>query len=1415
MKIGRTAFTARLVLVLVGILLTLGCHTLFGGFEEERASSNSAIGECEPGQFECNEEHLLVCSGDRTKLKEDSCPSEDHCDSANGTCLVCPRADMRRCFGAEIKTCRADRVAWDSKEVCPSAELCSPGGCGECTTFGALQCAVDSETGTVTLRTCEEETRSWVVVSDCPNQTVCDATLELAVNDPEVWDRECEFKCRQGQYYCEGPTLMRCPPEGLNWVPALTCATEAVCQGTLAKISATPDIGATLDRCEDCGTPGAPRCTGGIYLERCSQDQTRWELDRECTDGKKCTTLGNGDCIVCTPGDFHCNGQFLERCGEDRLWTQVQDCRSAALCQVAANSETGMHTGECRPPICLRAGENACGTEAEPTTPGPRRYECSTDLTQWVFQEACESAGLCSKADKKCNKPVCKPGERRCNPQKLLEVQTCKADMTGWQTVTTCKSDQFCDPDDAERPCKPDCPSALRCNDRFLQSCTRGVGFKDLAECQSRELCDCAVRGNCASGTAANGCGKPLCGSDLPRFRCDGEELQRCASGRHAWERARDCGDPVLCFPGEAPSFREGACLACSRAGEERCSGSTKTTCATDRRSFSGEMSCAYGCADQKNCAVCFEDERRCSGTQLLACSADRKTVPVQQNCGYECRDGGRNDYCPLCDRGELRCNGARLETCSSDQQSLGNPKNCEFGCFSVEGPANDRCMACRPGTTRCSGAGVQTCGTDGEWNAVVPCANGSGGCVRQDDVAYCASCSPNERLCAGSRLMQCSADGKRQTEIETCEAGCQEAAGNDFCRQCEGGERRCTSSLDGFTTCPADGSSLGPVTACSGPSCINSGTSDYCPECARGELRCKDQRVLQICTTNQKGLEESQTCAVGCEDNGVADYCWDCRPGQTRCSDDGLQTCNAQGRWGRSEPCVKGCSGTQPAAFCRDCARGESLCDGSALRACNDASGKWSTEARDCPFGCANLGERDACLDCRAGDERCSGPNLQSCVDGFWGTRVTECPLGCGNNRCNICTNGGKRCSSNNTELQVCVNGAWEGGAGGGMSCGNGCSSARLECNACKPPSTECVRESPGQERSCNDDGTWGDPVSCMNGSSCLSGQCTVCRPTATECVGENQFRTCSSSGAWQTAESCPSGRPECVNADCVACRPGTKRCAPGSTDQLQTCSDSGSWGSGADCLGPTPVCLASQNACVPCAPGDKRCDGSDKIATCTAQGTWPNQGVECPSGECAANQCTAPCESGVSQCDGRTLRTCTNGAWTTTNCTIACINSGNADFCADCEGSEPQCSGAEVQTCTNGRLRSSTCSEDTPVCSAGRCVECTTANQCPSGECTNNQCTPPCTSGVRECADRSLRICANGEWTTAPCPNGCINSGDADFCAECDAGEARCASESENGTQTCAGGRWSDTVPCIEGTTCSQGQCVSGSAP
>jgi hypothetical protein len=927
----------RVVLcALLALVCLLGCQSLLGDFEIGDATNGAD--SCE-GNFRCSES-WLYCENesDGSWTQIDSCGTADQCDSTLGLCTVCDPGD-HRCNGAKLETCKADRTGWTVVQTCATANECNLNSrtCRACTPGEAAMCAGPEQTE---LRQCGDDL-AWHTRDTCATKELCAAAVEASANP--TWDGKCAAPgCpAAGLYVCEGENLLRCPPSLTGYVLVDTCATEELCAATAADPQLADAVGGKCVM-PVCSPAGAYRCAGDA-LEQCLEDQLGWGLLERCVLPFQCNTNEQACAGPCKPGDRQCNGAALELCGQGQLWEQERVCASGPLCQVAEDPITGEWTGTCLEPACpLPGGYRCTGSVLE---------LCSDDQTEWRVEDTCASSALCNETDGRCEPPSCEPGELLCSAVNPSELMRCRDDLTDWESAAICSSTQSCNTDPAGPACLDQCPEPpLRCNGNGRESCSGVTGmpvWSTETTCRSRELCQCAIDGDCLNGTLPTDprCGAPVCGDLLGGSRCVGTKLQLCLPGRNGFDAGVECG-AGLCVPGQpampGPYFDGGYCAVCSVGSERSCSGSSLRSCSSDRRNWATTTPCgALGCRENGTndyCNECIDGEKRCSGSGanmgLQTCSQGRWGAAVACAASGRCQDSGSNDYCADCVDGEKRCSGTGtnmgLQTCSLGRWgaavACAAPGRCQ------DSGSNDYCADCVDGEKRCSGTGttmgLQTC-SQGRWGTAVACA-APGRCQDSGSNDYCADCIDAEKRCTGTGnnmgLQSCSL-GRWDTAVACMAPGrCEDSGTNDYCAHCTPDERQCVTG--GIQTCNAQ-RRWGATTACAaGLGCMNSGTADYCIECSGSETRC-NSGALQTCTSERWGT--GVACPLGCVTAAGADYCAECTPGETACQ--GLltlRTCGTNSRWTEESCtllCVEGAAGE--AAYCTGCEIDDDCPDG------------------------------------------------------------------------------------------------------------------------------------------------------------------------------------------------------------------------------------------------------------------------------------------------------------------------------------------------------------------------------------------------------------------------------------------------------------------------------------------------------
>ncbi len=159
-----------------------------------------------------------------------------------------------------------------------------------------------------------------------------------------------------------------------------------------------------------------------------------------------------------------------------------------------------------------------------------------------------------------------------------------------------------------------------------------------------------------------------------------------------------------------------------------------------------------------------------------------------------------------------------------------------------------------------------------------------------------------------------------------------------------------------------------------------------------------------------------------------------------------------------------------------------------------------------------------------------------------------------------------------------------------------------------CMPGAKRC---SPGGVQTCSPSGEWQTAQSCPFG--CSRGTCTgKCVPGEAQCDGAAK-QTCDSTGAWQTTQTCPfacMGSGTCVGV----CSPNAARCS-GPTPQR--CDVTGSWVNQTGCAQPAPDCQNGACTCLEAMCGGACLDLQSDPKNCGVCG-HDCKGQACQKGLC-----------------------------------------------------------------------------------------------------------------------------------------------------------------------------------------------------
>lgn len=543
------------------------------------------------------------------------------------------------CVGVALQLCRPATHTFSTARICSSAALCCAGGaCGEVGCQRPACSPGDYRCQGNALQMCNEGQTDWTEVDRCPSAAQCDASLGRCTAQPCV--------AAPSTLQCDGNAVVRCT--GSDWQPVSTCATPTLCDKTTTPASCA--VGGCQRNPTTSSEVSPFRCENGD-LQRCNDSETGFEHVETCLNPTSCNALYEvkGDPHVpyleardlqnlgcnppaCTPGTFECRGAALYRCNRNRtgyLGNPVAVCASPGQCNASegrckeapcSNDErqcSGSNLQRCQDGAWTT--EKACASAAEctplgckPTVCEPMAYHCagaslercSATGASWLPEHTCETTALCNEAAKRCDSPVCQPGQQRCNAQGQLEG--CSPGREGWALLADCPTlagtvpaanatspSGLCDAVAGRCLPAPSCAAAsLRCNGQYLERCADNA-WHPQSRCLTPTLCD-AVNGVCRA---------PLCepgtyqcarlGTLLPAGRDDsllGLPLQVCDPSGERFVPALNCGENQWCDP------IHGQCDICDASDPAVCIDSVIYLCTADGQERTLDRVCSQGC---------------------------------------------------------------------------------------------------------------------------------------------------------------------------------------------------------------------------------------------------------------------------------------------------------------------------------------------------------------------------------------------------------------------------------------------------------------------------------------------------------------------------------------------------------------------------------------------------------------------------------------------------------------------------------------------------------------------------------------------------------------------------------------------------------------------------------------------------
>jgi hypothetical protein len=1099
--------SARIIAATTAALaFVASCGQLLGDFEvvvskiQPDAGQPGPIVICEAGITNCEGRALQLCTDDGTGWATlEVCETADLCKTSdNSTISDCLKpacaVDQMSCEGNVLRLCNAMRTGWELFDTCESAAHCDAGN-RQCLPVpcepGDRRCNVGN------LERCNDARTGWEPLDTCESNELCEATLAppvvvgevLSINQlPEpVVNSEGPTACQEPvclpkEVTCDSNRLLDCIPGQVGFKLFEECATESLCQASIAYTGRRGSPRCVRPVC----ALGEHRCTEAGVLEVCNANRDGYDPIEACIGPPFCNAVaadnGQPGCedAPCEAGEMQCNGPQIQVCTADRTRFDAvgPPCETRGLCN--DDNDRGAF---CQAAACQRGPFSGTEFRCE----GAALLRCNDQHTGYDPLASCATPGLCNAAlgFAGCLPPACAPGETRCNGN---FVQRCNAQRTGFDNIEQCAAGTC---DSALGRCADPCvQGSARCNAQGnLEECRNLlVGREITARCGSPQLCDATTR-QCRQPPAG-------CTADgVRRCRQQGQAfvLEECTDGRSRFATLDTCDGGEVCDPNDI------RCDVCVQGSEPTCEGSNLATCASNGQT-EGNTSCANGCQTvtpgPDRCRNCVPGSVACEGRQLVVCrQRNGSEVLDRQDCDTNalCQQTiasctGEGCVCEesVCDPGERRCNGGQPEVCNAGQTAfVADGANCGNGnCNNNTG----RCFPCARGDVACRGGQLFGCGPD---RSGFTEALGSQRCTSDNT-------SDVSQTCAGDQRIDTRCTGATSVCVENG-LGCKECDPDDFDSQCAPGnvEAR-TECLGGEIetfACDDDGNCVEPD--CQGPGFCNTRSSPPGTGCdrpnsaGRGVCNGAPEPSCVECLTNPP--------SGNCDDGNpcTTDSCDGSRSACTHTNNN--QTCTVQGN--RAGICVAGTC--QPQL----CTPNQLSCSGAALSRCNANGTAFVPEAtcasaalcspmtgcgtacvpNQCQFGCNN--DLTACNPCSPA--QCNGVDPQTC-----GTRQcsgTQCVSGPPPCAARLCINGG------------CVQCVQDQDCAGGQIC---------EGTACvDPPPPVC------------------NPAACPFPNRCNpDGSCAAC--SETDCPDNNPnvctISVCGANGCVDAANdgaACPGG--------------------------------------------------------------------------------------------------------------------------------------------------------------------------------------------------------------------------------------------------------------------------------------------------
>ena len=375
-------------------------------------AANQRCNACTPSSVWCDPDtaKLNTCSADGQTITSVQCATAGLCESKNnGTQNIChpPVCGVgeRRCNGAALQICNAQRTGWDAVATCASAALCD----NTKTACVAPTCSSGQKRcNGAQPETCKADLTGWASTgAACASAALCDKTTFT-----------CNAKaCSAGDKKCMGAQPMVCNTD----LTAFT-ANGAVCPVLCDASTAT---------CVACSS-GQTTCTGA-QPKVCNADQSGYVNNGSACASAALCDASTGTC-KCMVGEHKCNATNTN--------SQVCNASQTGFVDDVPCGAPGCNasTGACNPAVICTANAYRCAGTSSLTL-----QQCNAAGTAWSSGTVCST--ICDAAGGECDECVAPQfnctNNKKCSATGHFTLQACDL------TTTTCNPAGTCDPSGA------------------------------------------------------------------------------------------------------------------------------------------------------------------------------------------------------------------------------------------------------------------------------------------------------------------------------------------------------------------------------------------------------------------------------------------------------------------------------------------------------------------------------------------------------------------------------------------------------------------------------------------------------------------------------------------------------------------------------------------------------------------------------------------------------------------------------------------------------------------------------------------------------------------------------------------------------------------------------------------------------